>query len=404
MHVSVIGLGYIGMPTAVVLAHAGHSVKGMDISAEVIGRITRGDVPTEEANLKEMLQGVLKAETLSLSTTLYPADIYVIVVPTPLDMSSKIPKPDMAAVREASLAISHHLKSGDLVILESTSPVGATRTHVIDTIEAERPDLKGLVHYAYCPERVLPGDMMRELEENDRVVGGDTRESAEKASAFYKSFVTGGVHTCTIEEAELTKLAENTYRDINIAYANELAQVCEGAGINVWDVIQLANHHPRVNIHQPGPGVGGHCIAVDPWFIVDMDKKKTELIQTARYINNARPKEVADKIKAAMKETGKREVALLGMAYKPGTDDMRMSPSVEVLKHTRKIKGISLHVVEPYKEEVEGIATTPLDEALHKADIIVMLTHHECFLHIEESALMGKTLIDTRGVWHAKKD
>ena len=313
-NVSVIGLGYIGLPTAAVLGSHGHKVFGCDVNQNTVDIINSGRAHVIEPDLDAAVESAVSSGSFKAFTTPQTADVYIIVVPTPFKgEAAGVPQPDMSYVESAAKAISLLVKEGDLVILESTSPVGATRKNVANVIEGARPELKNKLHYCYCPERVLPGQILTELIENDRVVGGLTPQAASKAKAFYKTFVKGEVFETIAEQAELVKLTENTYRDINIAFANELSSICDDKNLNVWEVIKFANRHPRVNVHFPGPGVGGHCIAVDPWFIVAGSPEKAKLTHLARTINDAKPAYVVDQILKGIQQTGTNTVALLGI-------------------------------------------------------------------------------------------
>jgi len=329
--VAVIGLGYIGLPTAAIIARAGCKVLGVDVSERVVETINRGEIHIEEVDLDGLVQGVVARGLLSASTEVSPADVFVIAVPTPFD---KDHAPDISYVLAAGRAVAPVLKSGDVVILESTSPVG-TPEALRDLIAEMRPDLKvpGLsretpdLSIAYCPERVLPGKILEELTNNDRSIGGITPRCARKALAFYKRFVRGTCVTTDARSAEMTKLVENAYRDVNIAFANELSIVADKMGLDVWEVIRLANRHPRVNILQPGPGVGGHCIAVDPWFIVHGAPEETPLIRTARGVNDGKIRHVIRKAEALVEAHPTARVACLGLAFKANIDDFRESPA-----------------------------------------------------------------------------
>ena len=314
---NVIGLGYIGLPTAVLLADAGHQVLGVDIQEKVVQKLNAGQAHFEEKGLQQALKKALDSGRFKASTTVQSADIHLIIVPTPFIVEDK--SADMSYVQSASKALAQTLKAGDLVVLESTSGLGATRVDVQQVVEAQRPDLVGKVHYAFCPERAIPGNTLYELIHNDRVIGGTTPEATDKAYEFYQTFIKGQLLKSTDQVAEMVKLCENAFRDVNIAYANELSMICDELGINVWDVIRLANHHPRVNILQPGPGVGGHCIAIDPWFIAAASKKgNAKLITQARQVNDAKPEWVVAKVAEVVAQSNQRNptVGLMGLAFK----------------------------------------------------------------------------------------
>jgi len=335
--ISVIGLGYIGFPTAVLLANYGIRVIGIDINPETVASINRGEVHIVEPGLELMVKQVVKKGMLVARTSPEEAQAFVIAVPTPF---GKDHEPDLSFVRSAARSIAPVLRKGNLVILESTSPVGTTEM-VSNLIAAERPDLSfphqvgedADIQIAYCPERVLPGKILHELVHNDRVVGGITPHCAERAAQLYRMFLKGTCFLTKARTAELTKLAENSFRDVNIAFANELSLICEKLGIDVWDVVDLANRHPRVNILQPGPGVGGHCIAVDPWFIVHSAPELSEVIVAARRVNDAKPGHIIAKICEIIAQRPHTTVACLGLAFKADIDDVRESPALELVSH-----------------------------------------------------------------------
>ena len=411
----IMGLGYIGLPTSVVIARAGVDVIGVDINPSTVAAVNRGLCPIEEPLLPEALAELVTANRIRAQTSPTPADVFIIAVPTPFTGGYK---PDLSYVEAATRAIAPALREGNLVIVESTIPVGATE-QVARWLEELRPDLscsrrkseeKPDVLIAHCPERVLPGQMLRELVENDRIIGGVCRQAALAGQAFYKEFVTGKCLVTDSRTAELCKLAENSYRDVNIAFANELTDICEDFGINAWELIPLANHHPRVNILSPGPGVGGHCIAVDPWFIVSALGEKARLIREARWINSARPRQVVRKLLDIVEKDNIRSIGLLGLAYKPDVDDLRESPSVEVVEFLAKElqllrRDVDLRVVDPFVDdlphELKGsfqVRKTTTDEGLD-SDLVVLLTDHSEFRSIPADRLKGKRLVDTRGVW-----
>jgi UDP-N-acetyl-D-mannosaminuronic acid dehydrogenase len=411
----IIGLGYIGLPTAVVVARAGMKVIGVDINKRVVKLVNAGQCPIEEPGLPEALSELVGSGRISASTEPAQADVYIIAVPTPFTGGFK---PDLSYVEAATRAIAPVLRPGNLVIVESTIPVGATE-QVSRWIERARPDLKashregnGLadVLVCHCPERVLPGQMLKELVENNRIIGGVCAEGGKAGKEFYESFVTGRCLLTDSRTAELCKLSENSFRDVNIAFANELSAICQDFDINVWELIELANHHPRVNILQPGPGVGGHCIAVDPWFIVSALGDKARLIREARWINSAQPRAVVRSVLKTMEDNGVKTVACFGLAYKANVGDLRESPAVEIVKHLSTELNITkpdaeILVVEPLVnalpeelEDARGVRKVSLDEALG-ADALVMLVDHKVFREVESSRLAGKTIVDTRGIW-----
>ena len=409
--VTVIGLGYIGLPTATLIARSGRVVTGVDINPSVVATINSGCIHIEEVDLEDALRGVVTRGTLRASVEAVPADVFMIAVPTPIDAQFK---PDISYVLKATKAVAPHLVPGNLLLLESTAPVGTTEK-MCEVIAAMRPDLAvpGIctgtpdIHIAYCPERVLPGRIMIELVENDRCIGGITPECAARAQAFYTSFVTGACITTTARTAEMVKLVENSYRDVNIAFANELSMIADGLDIDVWDVIGLANRHPRVNILQPGPGVGGHCIAVDPWFLVDSDPANARIIRTAREINLAKTDKVIADCASLVEADSQATVACLGLAFKPNIDDFRESPALEVALHLARQFGERIKLVEPYAKSLPGsfdgtgAALMDLEDALASCDILVLLVDHSVFKHVPREALEGKTVYDTRGIWRA---
>ncbi len=407
--VSVIGLGYIGLPTAAVIARAGCMVRGVDVSAHVVETINRGAVHIEEVDLDGLVQGVVSRGLLSASTEVASADIFIIAVPTPFDDDHA---PDVSYVLAAARAVAPVLKAGDTVILESTCPVGTTEA-MRDQLSAARPDLRfpseggpaADIAIAYCPERVLPGRILEELINNDRSIGGITPRCARKAIAFYKLFVRGACVTTDARSAEMTKLVENAYRDVNIAFANELSMVADRMGLDVWEVIALANRHPRVNILQPGPGVGGHCIAVDPWFIVHGAPQDTPLIRTARGVNDAKPHHVIEAAAALIEAHPGARVACLGLAFKANIDDFRESPALRVAATLATRFGDRMTVVEPYAAELPkdfdgtGAVLADLDTALADCDVFVVLVDHDVFKSVPWSERARKAVYDTRGIW-----
>jgi len=407
--VCVVGLGYIGLPTAAIIARSGSRVQGVDVTQSVVDTINRGEIHIEEVDLDGLVQGVVSRGLLSASLTVAPADVFVVAVPTPFD---KDHQPDISYVLAAARSIAPVLKTGDCVILESTSPVGTTEA-IRDLIAELRPDLKvpGLttqtpdLSIAYCPERVLPGRILEELTNNDRSIGGITPRCARKAIAFYKLFVRGQCIPTDARSAEMTKLVENAYRDVNIAFANELSIVADRMGLDVWEVIRLANRHPRVNILQPGPGVGGHCIAVDPWFIVASAPEETPLIRTARGVNDGKIRHVIAKADALIAAHPGAKIAALGLAFKANIDDFRESPARLVAATLARTYGERIQIVEPYAStlprEFEGTGATQidLDTALEDCDILLVLVDHDIFRHVPLAERADKIVYDTRGIW-----
>ncbi|MGF7155850.1 UDP-N-acetyl-D-mannosamine dehydrogenase [Novosphingobium gossypii] len=407
--VCVVGLGYIGLPTAAVIARSGSRVLGLDVSQKVVDTINRGEIHIEEVDLDGLVQGVVARGLLSASLDVAPADVFVIAVPTPFD---KDHAPDISYVLAAGRTIAPVLKAGDVVILESTSPVGTTE-QLRDMIAEMRPDLKipGLtretpdISIAYCPERVLPGRILEELTNNDRSIGGITPRCARKALAFYKRFVRGECVTTDARSAEMTKLVENAYRDVNIAFANELSIVSDRMGLDVWEVIRLANRHPRVNILSPGPGVGGHCIAVDPWFIVHGAPEETPLIRTARGVNDGKMHHVIAKAEALIEAHPDAKIACLGLAFKANIDDFRESPARFVASRLARKFGERVHIVEPYAAELPieftdtGARQIDVDDALESCDILIVLVDHDVFRVVPLAERADKLVYDTRGIW-----
>ncbi len=412
--ICVIGLGYIGLPTAVVLASRGVSVIGIDINKDVVTKINRGEIHIVEPDLDAVTARAVQNKLLRASTTVEAADAFVIAVPTPFHAG----KADLTYVHAAAASVAPVLKAGDLVVLESTSPPGTTESMVVQ-LAALRSDLRfptaegGAcdVHVAYCPERVLPGRVLIELVENDRVIGGITPECSDRAEALYRIFCTGSLLKTGVRTAEMCKLTENSFRDVGIAFANELSVICEKLGINVWELIRLANHHPRVNILQPGPGVGGHCIAVDPWFIVAAAPEESRLIRTAREVNDGKPAYVLDKIKAAVDGVraagAKPKVALLGLAFKPDVDDFRESPALQIAEAVAEWNNCDVLVSEPHAAQLPGKLAGQKHvglvenarDLICEAHIVVMLVNHRQYKDIPRADLEGKAIIDTRGVW-----
>ena len=406
--VAVIGLGYIGLPTAAILAENGLRVHGVDVSDRTVEAVNAGRVPFVEPDLADFVQRAVSNGLLDASKETPKADAYVVAVPTPFKDDHA---PDLSYIEAAARGLAPQLTGDELVILESTSPPGATE-HMAEVIYGERPDLREAgLDFAHCPERVLPGRVMIELVTNDRIVGGSTPEAARRTEALYRSFCEGEILLTDCRTAEMAKLVENSFRDVNIAFANELSVICAEQGIDVWELIELANHHPRVNILQPGPGVGGHCIAVDPWFIVDAAPQTARIIRAAREINDAKPQWVIDQVKAAafdvQQETGRAPVvAALGLAFKPNIDDLRESPALNIATEVaQQFTGSRILVVEPYVEELpaalagrENVELVPAEDGIREADVVLLLVDHDAFAGLG-AATEGKKVIDTRGQW-----
>ena len=412
--VCVLGLGYIGLPTAAVIARSGCKVLGVDVTERVIKTINSGKIHIEEVDLEGLVQGVVSRGNLRASLHVEPSDVFVIAVPTPFGDNHI---PDTSYVMHAATNMAGVLKAGDTVILESTSPVGTTEK-MRDLIAKLRPDLKipgktkGIpdVSIAYCPERVLPGRILEELTNNDRSIGGITPRCARKALSFYRRFVRGECVTTTARAAEMTKLVENSYRDVNIAFANELSIVSDKMNLDVWEVIRLANRHPRVNILQPGPGVGGHCIAVDPWFIIHSAPEHTPLIRTAREVNDGKTGHVLEQASLMIDELPGVSVACFGLAFKANIDDFRESPALKIAAQLARRYNGRIKIVEPYASELPaafegtGAQLIDIDEALESCSVMITLTDHDMFKSIPLDERSNKVVYDTRGIWPDQPD
>lgn len=404
---AVYGLGYVGLPTAAVFADAGLEIVGVDVNPKAVESINAGRPHIVEPHLDILLRRVVEAGKLRATMTPEPADAHVIAVPTPFREGRA---PDLTYVEAAGRAIARVLKAGDLVILESTSPVGATE-QLSAWLAEERPDLTfpqqagdlAEIRVAHCPERVLPGQVIHEVVHNSRIIGGMTRRCSAAAVAFYRMAVKGECHVTNARTAEMAKLSENAFRDVNIAFANELSLICEEMKINVWELIELANRHPRVNILRPGPGVGGHCIAVDPWFIVHGAPETATLIRAARERNDAKPHWVVEQVKAKAAGLKAPVIACLGLAYKPDVDDLRESPSIEVVKGL--LGAGRILVAEPFvaalPEGLEAAELMDVAAAVEAADIVVILTGHEVFRNLGRGELDRKIVFDTCGLFRA---
>jgi UDP-N-acetyl-D-mannosaminuronic acid dehydrogenase len=394
-----IGLGYIGLPTAAVLAKAGHQVTGVDVNAQVVDTVNRGEIHIVEPDLAEAVAAAVASGALRAQLTPEPAEVFLIAVPTPCRSGSDgLPRPNIDHVLAAARAIAPVLRPGNLVLIESTSPVGTT-----ELVAAAITEVAGLgpeqLHIAYCPERVLPGRILQELISNDRVIGGLTPEAAEAGRAFYASFCRGQLLTTTARTAELVKLTENAYRDVNIAFANELSLVCDQLAINVRELIALANHHPRVQVLQPGCGVGGHCIAVDPWFIAAAAPAITPLIQTARRVNDAKSAWVIEQVQARAavleEQLGRpSRIGCLGLAFKPDVDDLRESPALLITTELL-VAGLEVLACEPYLHDHPTIKLYALEHVLAQADLLVFLVAHTPFRKLD---LKGRSVFDLCGV------
>ncbi|WP_425292252.1 UDP-N-acetyl-D-mannosamine dehydrogenase [Corynebacterium mayonis] len=407
--VSVVGLGYIGLPTAAFIASKGIKVTGVDVNPRYVESVNRGEVPFVEPGFDALLERVVKEGLLVAQAEHVPADAYIVCVPTPFAEGHKV---DTKYIDAASAALAPHLSAGALVVLESTSPPGTTR-HMAEKLIELRPDLsineddENAIFVAHCPERVLPGRIMEEMESNDRVIGGLTPRGTKLAVDLYSTFCTAELLETDATTAEMAKLTENSFRDVNIAFANELSLICDDLGINVWELIELANHHPRVNILQPGPGVGGHCIAVDPWFIVSSAPETSRIIRMAREVNDSKPDWVIEKVKEAVVDRPDAVVAALGIAFKNDIDDLRESPSLEIVKRLAKENPLlDIRVVEPNVDDLpeslqqmENLKKQDLEDAIADAEVVLLLVNHKEFVALDRSQLEGAVVIDTKGIW-----
>ncbi|RIA56039.1 UDP-N-acetyl-D-mannosamine dehydrogenase [Dichotomicrobium thermohalophilum] len=408
--ITVVGLGYIGLPTAATLATRGVEVFGVDINDEVVSCINEGKAHFSEPDLDILLEAAVSTGKLRAYCEPKPADAFIIAVPTPLreDRSA-----DLSHVETATRSISQLLKPGNLIVIESTCPVGTTEK-VCGWIAEERPDLEvprepkaGDIQIAYCPERILPGNMVFELVHNDRIIGGVSPKCSARAEDLYRLFLRGEVLRTSSAVAELVKLAENAYRDVNIGFANELSNVCDKLGVDVWETIELANRHPRVNILRPGPGVGGHCIAVDPWFLISMASEVTPLMRAARTVNDEKPRIVVDAVRRNIDRFKRPTVACLGLAYKPDVDDLRESPALQIAE-TLAFDDIDLVIVEPHLRVLpetlaqrNNVSKDDFNAALRKSDIVVVLTAHSAFRAASREQLLRRVVIDTVGLWQS---
>lgn len=405
--ICVMGLGYIGLPTATVFALAGQQVIGVDINPTVIAMLNQGDLPFSEPQLQAAVQQAMASGQLTVGAEPIPADVFIIAVPTPLNEDLS---PNLTYVEQAVTELIPLLEEGNLIVLESTSPVGTT-SHIAQKIRQARPDLKDL-RFAYCPERVLPGNILTEIYENDRIIGGESRQATEQAVALYRFFAKGACLPTTDRLAEMCKLTENSFRDVNIAFANELSMICDHLNLDVWQLIELANRHPRVNILQPGAGVGGHCIAVDPWFMVSQSPAQAKLIRTAREVNDRKADWVLEKIKAklaeCLTETGRPPkeitIACLGLSFKADVEDLRESPALSITEQLADWHKGEVWVVDPHihqlPDSLQGkVSLVPLSCAVEQADIVVRLVDHQYFKTVSVQDLSTSWWLDTRGIW-----
>lgn len=396
--VCVMGLGYIGLPTASILANKGYHVLGVDVRPEVVETINQGRIHIEEPDLDILVRSAVNSGQLRAASEPQPADVFIICVPTPINPDHS---PDLSYVEQASRAIKPHVRAGNLVILESTSPPRTTDDIVI---RHAIPD--GLVpgqdvFVAHCPERVLPGRILLEAVQNDRVVGGVTPACAERAKAFYRTFVAGEVLATTAVTAEVCKLVENSFRDVNIAFANELSILADKLNIDVWQLIELANRHPRVNILNPGPGVGGHCISVDPWFLVHALPETTRLIRTAREVNDAKPHFVVEHVSRLATQFAAPKIGCLGLTYKSDVDDLRESPSLEIVRELIARNVGKVMACDPYvsPQRFHEFPLYELSDVLAESNLLVLLTDHRQFHDLPPRVLNEKVVVDTRGIW-----
>lgn len=416
--ICVLGLGYIGLPTASIFATKGKKVLGVDVMEKVVETVNAGGIHIEEPDLDVLVKAAVQSGNLRAATKPATADVYIVAVPTPFRATATNPRaPDLSYVESATRSLAEVIAPDALVILESTSPVGTTekmRDWLYDElarlgrIEAGSPgDRSFPLLFAHCPERILPGQMLKELISNDRIAGGLTPEASARAKALYATFCSAEIFETDARTAEMAKLTENSFRDVNIAFANELSMICDQLKIDVWELIALANRHPRVKILQPGPGVGGHCIAVDPWFIVDAAPDQARLIRTAREVNDHKPHHVLAEIRERAHGFKDPVIACLGLAFKAGVDDLRESPAVEIVQHIAQEQLGRVLVVEPHANELPGSLQTygdrvqhcPVEVALAAANIVVLLVNHDEFRSIRRESLAGKAVIDTRGFW-----
>ncbi len=400
--ICILGLGYIGIPTAAMFAKAGFDVIGVDVNKEVVDAFNKGEIIIEEPNLDILIKQLSNEGKLKASTVPVEADVFIVSVPTPINKDKTA---DMTYIESATNAIVPFLKKGDAVILESTSPPQTVEKIMLPILSKSNLVMGEDVYVAHSPERVIPGRILIELVENNRIIGGINQKSAEYVRDLYKTFVKGEIYLTDATTAEMCKLMENTFRDVNIALANELAKICEKMGINAWDVIQFANKHPRVNLHQPGPGVGGHCIAVDPWFIVEKTPELANIINLARVTNDSMPAYVAEKVTTILKACGGNKVTILGVTYKPDTDDMRESPVVELIEHISH-HNIAVSVYDPHVKHFEN-KVEDLYEAAADSSLVVLAVNHKQFADVDfeklSKVMKHKNIVDTRNFFDSKK-
>lgn len=395
--ICVMGLGYIGLPTSAMFATHGCKVIGVDVNEKIVNALNKGEITIEEPYLDIMVQAAVRSGNLIADTKPHEADAFIIAVPTPV---TKDKKADMSYVVAATETIVPYLRKGNMVILESTSPPGTVEELMLPILQKSGLKIGEELYVGHSPERVLPGKILWELVNNNRIIGGINRVSAEKIRDLYKIFVNGEIYLTDVRTAEMCKVVENTFRDVNIAFANELARICEKLGINVWEVIELANKHPRVNIHQPGPGVGGHCLAVDPWFIVEKAPEQAKIIELSRKTNDSMPQYVLDRIDEILKDVeGVKIVSILGITYKPNIDDLRESPVIELVELMDKRGDYKIRVYDPYVK-IHKYQAKDLIEVAKGSDLLVLAVHHDCFKHLplDEMAkvMRNRNIFDTR--------
>lgn len=395
--ICVMGLGYIGLPTSAMFATHGCRVVGVDVNEKVVDALNKGEITIEEPYLDIMVQAAVRSGNLIADTKPHEADAFIIAVPTPITADKKA---DMSYVVAATEAIVPYLRVGNMVILESTSPPGTVEELMLPILEKSGLKIGEELYVGHSPERVLPGKILWELVHNNRIIGGINRVSAEKIRDLYRIFVKGEIYLTSVRTAEMCKVVENTFRDVNIAFANELARICEKLGLDVWEVIELANKHPRVNIHQPGPGVGGHCLAVDPWFIVEKAPELAGIIELSRKTNDGMPGHVLARIDQILEDVeGTKRVSILGITYKPNIDDMRESPIIQLISLMDQRDDYEIRVYDPYVKTHKYQARDLIDAA-EGSDLLVLAVHHDCFRHLplEEMArvMRNRNLFDTR--------
>lgn len=403
--VCVLGLGYIGLPTASIFATKGKRVLGVDVVPEVVDTINQGKIHIQEPDLDILVRAAVQSGNLTAALKPAPAETFIIAVPTPFQHGTEGHLPDLTYVEAATRSLAAVVQPGNLIVLESTSPVGTTEQIQGWLLDELGPSARAEdYHFAHCPERILPGQMLRELVTNDRIVGGLSDEASRRAKALYETFCTADIYLTDARTAEMAKLTENSFRDVNIAFANELSLICDRLGIDVWELIRLANRHPRVNILRPGPGVGGHCIAVDPWFIVAAAPDESNLIRTAREVNNHKPHHVVATVKKKAERFRDPVIACLGLAFKADVDDLRESPAIEIVQHLNSDRVGRLLLVEPNVktlpanlQNVGELVTA--EEALTAADIVLVLVDHREFKALSRRQFEERVVIDTRGLW-----